>query len=104
MPESILYFLSLFLNILVSFVASRFFLFVCLFVFFSPFLFLLVAWRSGLDFLVFPFFFPVATLYIHGTDICMYDFFIFSLAIFSLFSRCFIVKIHTGLPFPGALC
>lgn len=38
-----------------------------------------MAWRSGLDFLVFPLFFPVAALYIHGTDICMYEFFISNL-------------------------
>lgn len=92
-------FLSLFVNVFVSFVASRF-----NFVLFFPFLFFLVAWRSGLDFLVFPLFFPVATLYIHGTDICMYEFFIFNLTILSFFSRYFIVKIQTGLPFPGALC
>lgn len=94
-------FLSLFVNVLVSFVASRFLIFFLNF-FFG--LFFLVAWRSGLDFLVFPVFVPVATLYFHGTDICMYEFFISNLTIFSFFSWYFKVKIQRGLPFAGALC
>lgn len=79
MPESILCLFCL------SLAMFLFLLLLYSFNFFSFSFLSLVAWRSGLDFLVFPLFFPVATLYIHGTDICMYEFFIFNLTISSFF-------------------